>query len=235
MMTGRVFVAALVLTLVAVGVIAPATAKPVAACSFGPPGDPLSALDQAANGSEIVIVGEVIDERVIERVISSREIHESRVRVRAVLKGNPERELVFSPIGFLGTDCSGGPRLPAGERVLLFLHQYGGEFRVHSYEFGKYVLKEGEAKNYHFSPLPAEEFLWRVAVITDAPDDQLDAALAFAGVGPQPEPTAEIEVLPAVAEQGDGLSALLIGLGAAGAAVALLALLFGVRRLRRAR
>ncbi len=119
--------------------------------------------------------------------------------------------------------------------MLLFLNQYDGEFRVSRYELGKYVLTEGEATNLYFSPLPAEEFLRRVAAITDAPDDQLGAALAFAGVGPQPEPTAEIEVLPEVAEQGDGPPALLIGLGAAGAAVALLALLFGVRRLPRAR
>ncbi len=103
------------------------------------------------------------------------------------------------------------------------------------YELGKFVLTEGEAKNLHFSPIPAEELLRRVAAITDAPDDQLDAALAFAGVGPQPEPTAQIDVLPQVAEEDDGLPVLLIGLGAAGAAVALLALLLGVGRLRRAR
>ena len=234
-MPSRVLVAALVLALVVVGVFAPATAKPAAACSFGVPSDHVSALNAATIGSEIVIVGEVIHERTIERVVFSGEAHESTIRVVVALKGSPEREITLSPLGFLGADCSGGPRLPAGERVLLFLDQYGGEFHVYGYELGKYVLTEGEAKNFHFSPIPAEDFLRRLAAITDAPDDQLDAALAFAGVGPQPEPTAEIDVLPEVTEQGDGPPALLIGLGAAGVAVALLALVLGVRRLRRAR
>ena len=234
-MTIRVFVAALVLTLVAVSVIAAATAKPAAACSFGLPDDFVSALDEAADRAEIVIVGEVIDERTIEQSIS-REVYESTIRVVVAFKGSPAREITLAPLGFLGADCSGaGPRLPAGQRVLLFLNEHRGELSVQRYDLGKYVIARGDVNIRYFEPIPAEIAFALVAAITDAPDDQLNAALAYVGVGPQPEPTAEIDVLPEVAVQGDGPPALLIGLGAAGAAVALLALLFGVLRLRRAR
>ena len=233
-MTSRAFVAALLLTLVTVGTFTPTAAKPAAACSYGLPDDLLSALDQATNGAAIVVVGEVIDERTIEQV-PFREAYESTVRVVVAFKGSPEREITLAPLGFLGADCSGaGPRLPAGERVLLFLNQYRGELSVLRYDLGKYVIARGEVSIRYFAPISAEVAFERVAAITDAPAGELDAALAFAGVV-QPEPTAEIEVLPEVAEQGDGPPALLISLGAAGAAVALLALLFGVRRLRRAR
>ena len=234
-MTSRLFVTALLLTLAAVAVFAPATAEPAAACTFGVPDDFLSALDQAADLAEIVIVGEVIDERTIEQSIS-REVYESTIRVVAALKGSPEREITLAPLGYLGADCSGaGPRLPAGQRVLLFLNEHRGEFSVQRYDLGKYVIARGDVNIRYFPPIPAEIAFTRVAAITDAPDEQLNAALAYVGVGPQPEPTAQIDVLPQVAEEDHGLPVLLIGLGAAGAAVALLALLFGVGRLRRAR
>ncbi len=194
----RISIVALACAVVALVVFAPATAKRAAACSIG-----LVDLDTTAEEAEIVIVGEVIRERTVERVVFSREAYESTVRVRAALKGNPEREITLSPLGFLGADCSGGPRLPAGERVLLFLIEYNGG--LHAYGFDKYVLANGEATR-RFAvedsllepPIPADDALRRVAAITGATDEQLDAALAFAGVGPAPAP------LPTDAPQPDG-------------------------------
>ena len=119
-MTSRLFVAALLLTLAAGAEFALATAKPAAACSFGLPDDFVSALDQAADRAEIVIVGEVIDERTIEQSIS-REVYESTIRVVVAFKGSPARESTLAPLGYLGSDCSGPrPRRAPGQRVLLF-------------------------------------------------------------------------------------------------------------------
>jgi hypothetical protein len=237
MMTPRVFVLALVCAVVALAVFAPATAKPAAACTI------LRVdLDTAAEEAKIVIVGEVIHERTIERVVFSREAYESTVGVRVALKGNPEREITFSPLGFLGADCSGGPRLPAGERVLLFIAEYNGE--LHIYGFDKYVLANGEASR-QFAvadsllepPIPADDALRRVAAITGASPEQLAAALAFARDEPAPEhqpdaellpteaPEPELEPLPVAADEAGGAPVLLIVLASAVLAVLVSALI----------
>ena len=74
-MASRLFVAALLLTLAAVAVFAPATAKPAAACSLAIPADLPSALDAAVSGSAVVIVGEVIHERTVKQVLFSSEAY----------------------------------------------------------------------------------------------------------------------------------------------------------------
>ena len=229
----RISIVALICAVVALAVFAPATAKPAAACTVI-----RVDLDTAAEGAEMVIVGEVIRERSIERVVFSREAYESTVRVRVALKGNPERDITFSPLGFLGADCSGGPRLPAGERVLLFIIEYNG--KLHVYGFEKYVLANGEAirqfavvDSLPGPSIPAGDALRRVAAITGATDEQLDAALDFAGVGPVPTPQPDAEPLAVDVEEDGGYPVLLIAL--AGALVALLVAALaglGFRRLR---
>ncbi len=238
----RISIVSLACAVVALAVFAPATAKPAAACSIARPD-----LDTAAEEAEIVIVGEVIRERTVERVFSG-EAYESTVGVRAALKGNPEREITLSPLGFLGPDCSGGPRLPAGMRVLLFITEFNGEPHIYGYE--KYVLANGEAR-VQFAvagsllepSIPADDALRRVAAITGATDEQLDAALAFAGVGPTsaPQPDAEplptdaplpdAEPLPVDVEEDGGQPALLIALASALLALLVAALAgLGLRR-----
>ncbi len=244
----RVSVVVLACAVVALAVFAPATAKPAAACNIARPANVLSALDAAATGSEIVIVAEVIRERTIERV-GLYEKYESTIRVRAVLKGNPEREITFSPLGFHGADCSGGPRLPVGERVLLFLSPssillFSGA--------DKYVLANGEARAQFAvpgsplrSPIPVDDALRRVAAITGATDEQLDAALAFALGGPLPElqpdaepvptdaPLPDASPLPVDVEEDGGQPALLIALASALLALLVAALAgLGLRRAR---
>ena len=227
-MTRRVLLAALVFAFAAVGVLAPSTAKPVGACSIALERDHPSALAAAAKASEIVIVGEVIDEQAAELPTqlegTTYKPFRSITRVVATLKGSPEREITLSPLGFLAPDCTGGPRLPAGEQVLLFLEQYGRELYVYGYKQGKYVLTEGEARTEYFPPSPIEPFLRRVAAITDAPGDQLDAALTFARGEPSPEPQPDSEPLPTGEEEDSGPPALLIGLISAGAAAGAVAL-----------
>lgn len=239
----RISIVAAICAVVSLALFAPATAKPAAACTI------LRVdLGTAAEEAEIVIVGEVIHERTVERPFSG-EAYESTVRVHVALKGNPEREITFSDLGFLGPDCSGGPRLPAGMRVLLFIEEYNGQFHP-GYE--KYVLANGEARA-QFAvadsqlgpPIPADDALRRVAAITGATDEQLAAALVFAGVGPAPAPQPDAEPLPTDAplpdaeplpvevEEDGGQPALLIAL--ASALLALLVAALAGLRLRRAR
>lgn len=244
-MAVKISIVALICAVVALAVFAPATAKPAAACTVI-----RVDLDTAAEDAEIVIVGEVIRERSIEPVVFPRETYESMVRVHAALKGNPEREITFSDLGFLGADCSGGLRLPAGERVLLFITEYNG--KLHVYAFAKYVLANGEASR-QFAvadsppgpPIPAGDALRRVAAITGATDEQLDAALAFALGRPAPAPQPDAEPIATDAPQPDaaplavdveedgGYPVLLIAL--AGALVALLVAALAGLVFRRAR
>lgn len=204
------------------------------ACSLAP-----LDLENVADIAEIVIVGEVTAERIIEPTSPT---YESTVRPAAVLKGAPPGEIVISPLGYLGADCSGGPRLAAGERVLLFVGrgmvggQAQGELQVVGYEAGKYALHDGLAMQpYTGSSMPADQAIRQVATITGASEDQVVAAIAFAQGDPTAEPPAQAEPVTRPSEDGNGDVALLaIGLASAGA---LALVLFGVavwRRLGRA-
>ena len=239
----RVSVVVLACAVVALAVFAPATARPAAACSIVQ-----TDLETTAAEAEIVIVGQVIAESMVDPRWPS---FESTIRVAAVLRGDLELEITLSPLGFLGADCSGGPRLPVGERVLLLLSRFKGELRVYGYENGKYVLTDGEARRAFelfppATPIPAEDALRRVAAITGATDEQLDAALAFAGVGPAPAPLPDAAPIPTDAplpdaspppvdvEDDGGQVALLIALASVLLAL-LVAALAGLGLRRRAR
>ncbi len=226
----RVSVVVLVCAVVALVVLAPATARPAAAsCMILK-----FSLDIAAKVAETVIVGEVISERGGEDLYSG---YESTIRVVSALKGATGQEVTLSPLSF--GKCPAGPRLMTGESVLLFISRPHG---TALYESGKYLLAEGEARTKHFPPIPADDALRRVAAITGATNEQLDAALAFAGVGPAPPPDAEpippdapqpdAAPLPVDVEDG-GQPALLIAL--ASALLALLVAALASLGLRRAR
>ncbi len=240
MMTHSISVAALVLGLAAFGVLAPATAKPAAACRIGP-----MTLEQGAEFADLVIVGEVISERSV-----ASGVYESTIDIAATLKGRSEPGLTLNELGFLGADCSGGgPRLAEGERVLLFIGRSplttgAVQRQVVGYEYGRYVLSDTEAITARGdTAIPVEDFLHRIAAVTGAAPDQLDAALSFVRDEPpptsEPQPAANVsedersQPLPKAAEEDDAPPLLAIGIGAAAAAVLLPALLFGVRRLRR--
>ena len=235
MMAQRFLVVALLGALAAAGALALTPAKPAAACSFVPE---RPTIEEMADGAEMVIVGEVVDEHPMELAgaqesLATYEPSESTVAVVAALKRHPRSEITLSFLGFLAPDCAGGPPLAAGERVLLFLSEHRGEFRklrgelgVYGHTDGKYVLTEGEASRSRFRPTPVsgESVLQRVAATTGAAQDEFDAALAFANG----------ESVPIREVENGNLPLLIIGLGAQGAAVLLAALFFAVRRLRRA-
>ena len=227
----RISIVALICALVALVAFAPATARPAAASCL----IVKFPLDTAAKGAETVIVGEVIGERGGEDLYSG---YESTIRVLSALKGKPGQEITLSPLSF--GKC--GPRLMTGERVLLFI---SGPHRTALYESGKYLLAEGEARTKHFPPIPADDALRRVAAITGATDEQLDAALAFARVGltpalqpdaeplPTDAPLPDAAPLPVDVEEDGGQPALLIALASALLALLVAALAgLGLRRAR---
>lgn len=239
MMAVRLAVAALFGALVLAGALAPQTAQHAAACSFA-----RVTLDDAATHAKMAILGEVTDEEYLGEPGHGHP-YKSTVRVVATLKGDAPRELTLNPLGFLGSDCSGGPRLREGERVLLFLSPWRGDLTIWGYTQGKYVLASGMAETASGLPIPVEEAIRRVATITGAPQDQLDAALAFALGGPlpasdpeleplsQPEPPQPASAQPEVISDDGGRPVLLIALASLGLLL-LTGALFALR-FRRAR
>ncbi len=194
-MMRRVWLAALVLAFAAVGVLAPSTAKPVGACN--PVGNPT--LEGDLRVADAVIVGEAIDE--------------STVHVAATLKGSTDPETVISRFNI--SNCPDPPGLYAGEHVLLLLGRYEGGFQIFGFGRGRYVLTDGMIKPEYGTPMPAEDFVRRVAAITAAPQQQLDAALASIRGEPTAVPPREAEPLPNDADNGGGLPWLVVGLGGA--------------------
>jgi hypothetical protein len=195
-----------------------------------------------------------VQERVLEElsVEYSTYSFESTIQVAAALKGDPGPEIVVTEIGFLGAGCEGGPRLPAEERILLFASEFNGRLAIYGFEWGRYVLANGEASldfgDVGFPeepPIPVDDALRRVAAITGATDRQLYAALAFARGGPLPElqpdaallptdaPLPDASPLPVDVEEDSGQPALLIALASALLALLVAALAgLGLRRAR---
>jgi len=231
MIRGVVFIS-IAIALVALSVFAPISTPTASACSLAP-----MTLDQIAEAAPIVIVGDVIMERTIGGPYAA---YESTVRVAATLKGAAPHEITFSPLGYLGADCSGGPRLAAQERVLLFIWKGppradGAEtFRIVSYTNGKYVLAGGEARHMHQEPMAVEDALRRVGTITEADPTQLAAAISFAiGEPTPPAPQPETESAPIEVTEENGSNTIFIGLASAVGAIVLLAAIFGLRQRRR--
>ncbi|MCH7812148.1 MAG: hypothetical protein IH958_05915 [Chloroflexi bacterium] len=244
-MAVRLAVAALFGALVFAGSLAPQTARHAAACSLAP-----TALEGLARGAQVVIVGEVINERLVRDRPNSYNVYESTVRVEAVLKGTVEPLVTLSPLGSLGADCTGGPRLQEGERVLLMFGEFRGDSFVVGHEWGKYVLANGEAQVAFQNippepPIPVGEALRTVAAITGASQAELDAALSFAmgeplpPLVPEPEPVSDsepqpdAELQPVNVDDDGGQPVLLIALASLGL-LAVTGALFALR-LRRSR
>lgn len=180
---------AVALALVA-AVLAPMVSRPelALACSLAPI-DPGDRVERFSEGSEAIVVGEVAEERE-EPLPGSTPQYESRVRVVAVLAGDPPAEVRLAGLGQLGADCSGGPRLVEGERVLLFLTQRDAlgratdRWRVTGFQ-GKYGFDQGAAYmlTTFVDRVPAGTaagLLAEVAAVNASDPAEVDRALAFA-------------------------------------------------------
>lgn len=177
--------ASMALALAALAAFAPGAAERALACSIGP-----GSLESSAEYADLIIVGEV----VAEEPGGPYDTYSSTIRVAATFRGETDEMLRLENLGYLGADCSGGPRLPEGERVLLFLIHYRspsepavtpetGPLQPAGWENGKYALQDGNFVSRYAQPAsyPYWDAVQRVAAITNAPQDEIDAALAFAG------------------------------------------------------
>jgi hypothetical protein len=102
-------------------VLVPAPGSRVYACSIGTLPDQRAAVLSSFDGSDLVLVGTVLTERPVG-MIGNYQAFESNVKPEAVLAGDaPAGNLVVRQLGFVAADCTGGPRLEEGEKVLLAL------------------------------------------------------------------------------------------------------------------
>ncbi len=115
------------------------------ACSLALSSDPGQRLRQNVEWAELIVIGTVIDE-VQTTNFGNLHRYDSTVQVGLVLRGDSSNSIEILGLGALGADCSGGPRLRTGERVLLFLGEgWGGPAWRIGPDGGKYLLQNGEA------------------------------------------------------------------------------------------
>lgn len=155
------------------------------ACSLGPP----PAMKDQVRSADLIFVGQVVRERRIE--FRGSEGYASTLHVAAVLKGRPPLEVTISPLGFNHPDCSGGPRLPVGQRMLIFLPE---EYQEQS-SFLRSIDRFGPD-----DPIEdrLEDRLVEIASFAHTPDENLHAAVAFARGGPLPH-ASDSNAMPALA------------------------------------
>ena len=149
-MTLRVAVLGVVLAVLLAalpGTIGPAQVRASTTCSIGTPVDFEASLKRSVAVSQVLFVGTVTRERTIGNGWS-----ESVVRPDAVLRGDvPAQGVVIPFLGQLGADCSGGPHLREGERVLLPIYwgrpSYGDGTNAWQLTgiFSKVLIEDGEA------------------------------------------------------------------------------------------
>lgn len=167
--------------------LAPAAdrSRPVAAaaCSY-----PILPLGQIAQRAPVAVVADVIRERPDDTGGYS-----ATLRVRGTLKGRPPGPVLqLSGLGLLGNQCSGGPRLPRGNRYLLFLAAEGQGanlvWSLFNLEGGVYQLSPTGAR------LPPEQSGGRPQTLAIAPAEMVRDAGIVAGEDP-----GKIEALVAAA------------------------------------
>ena len=139
--------------------------------------------------TQLLLVGTVTDERSIRR--GTRTFYESVVEPQVMLKGEaPDEPIVLPFLGHLGADCSGGPRLLKGERVLLPVYwgraSYGDGESAWQLTgiFSKVALQDGVATlQWHLGSErlgESEDIIRTYGEAVGATDGQIEAAIAAA-------------------------------------------------------
>lgn len=192
----------------ALGAVSP-SATTVHACSIGSFGTPerqRDAMLEALDGSDLVIVGVVLEETrvgVRSNFIDKNDVYESRVRADAVLAGDSIGEEVrVGQLGYHDSSCSGGPRLREGERVLLaldrgFVRTDGAAedenvWRLHHF-LGKVLIVDDEAISQYASlgieVGSAETLIRSYGKVLGSDTEQMEMALVAAIEPVQPDAT----------------------------------------------
>jgi hypothetical protein len=117
---------ALLCGVTSVAVLLGSEAAAVPACSYERIDDPHERVMATKYLPELVLIGIVINEDLTDELPTSgggpQELYTSTVRPLAVLRGEmPGENIKLTKLNGIGADCRGGPRLQAGEKVLLFL------------------------------------------------------------------------------------------------------------------
>ncbi|MCI0777334.1 MAG: hypothetical protein J4N95_04080 [Chloroflexi bacterium] len=181
--------AGFIAVLVVIGVVLVLLGTPSLASAVCTP----SRIDQRPN-ADTVFVGEVVRERLLK----DDDRYASTVRVAVTFKGSPGSAVIVFPLGSYEPDCSGGPRLQVGERVLLFLHS-------------EYERVGRGTPIYLLDSQTAEKEIRYAADITRVRGERLSAAIEFANGGPVPEGMASFQT--ANGSWRDALGGMLIALG----------------------
>jgi hypothetical protein len=208
---------------VVIALLAVVVAVPVAlahprhadACSVAAFASAAERLEQQTAWSELIVVGTVAEEVLTGHVGANPAVpsYASTIDVGAALLGPTVDRVRLAPLGWLGADCEGGPRMRQGERVLLFLRatENGSGWEVALVGQGKYRLVDGEAlfeRSYSGEPAPeaeaagpADVLIREVGRMVGAPPDEVERAVRFALAA---EPSgAQWPGLPLAAEQSD--------------------------------
>ncbi len=131
--------------------------------------------------------------------------------------------------GYLGADCSGGPRLEEGNRYLLFLsrqrtvpspnHLPAGEWRVGAVGMATYLLEGGEAMFYPLGrPVPAdgsmnaETLLMELGDTLGSDSAEVERAIAFANGAEAPPRVAADESNPVTVWGSVGVGVIAVGI-----------------------
>ena len=201
-MTSRVAVltAALILALV---FTVPAK-EAFATCSIGGgPSDYHRYSQQAVDTAPFVFIGTVVGERSLQGGPNTTSIWESVVVPKAMLKGDLTEERVVIPYtGFLGADCSGGPRLREGEQVLIAIYRgvpsygTGEEAWQMNGTFSKVLLRDDVATLDWVSGSqslgPVETVIREYGALVGANESQIYAAVEAANAPATEEETSAV-------------------------------------------
>lgn len=145
----------LCVALVAAGLIT--NVGTIHACSLDRTPSPAGLVADQVAAAELIVVGVVAEETVVGQRGGnpSTPTYASTVDVRAVLAGSfDEPTLRLTPLGWLSASCTGGPRLLAGERVVLFLETPNSFYQEEGIEYSewqgvlqgaKYFFEDDEA------------------------------------------------------------------------------------------
>lgn len=162
-------------------------AREARACAVIIPSDPHERLAAQLRVGELVVLGQVSAERPAEPW-ERRSGYVSTIEPVVVLRGEAPENIRLTALGAgLGPDCSGGPRLPVGERVFLAVPSHP-QIQA-TIIIGIYPLDRSHFGEEYRFPTP-EALVQEAAGLVGASPDLTEAAIRFAVGEIAPTPSA---------------------------------------------
>ena len=182
--------------------VSPARASLATTCSGAVPEDMKERFELFAGDADAIVIAEITGSTDLPPGSTlappTNPVSTATFRPIAILAQNqPITEFTIGPLRDMGLDCSGGPRLRAGDKALLFLNREQ-QYRVAYWRigvFGDTVLFRGGDAVYApafeggLEPAgSAREVIETILDVTDPPPDVRQAALSFLATLPPPSP-----------------------------------------------